>query len=241
MKTTHIVGDVRLVGGVSRHRAGQWFWLCRVQEVDRPEPLLRLVAHGDTSEVHAALDSGADIAIVDGDGAGVLRYALGNANLDVLELLLDCGPDLNAPSTSASMQRGMHILHAFSEHGWDDRVRLLVAHGAAVNATGAGGVTSTMLAAGIGNVSSVIWVAPHACTQWNTPSQNVSSASVSQPALRAPGSLTIDSATVPQAENRASGATSNQWRTVDVLGRIRPVFSVTVRSRSSGMVDWSEL
>ena len=125
------------------------------QALDAPDTLLRLVARGDARDVQASLESGADVTVVDADGDGVLRYALGTGNLDILELLLDRGADPNAPSTSASMQPGMRIMHAFSEHGWDEGVKILASRGAVVNATGAGGVTSTMLAAGIGNVSTV--------------------------------------------------------------------------------------
>lgn len=125
------------------------------QSLDAPGNLLRLVAGGNETVVQASLDSGADVAAVDADGDGVLRYALGTGNLEILKLLLDRGADPNAPSTSASMRPDVRIIHAFSEGGWDDGVKMLVSRGAAIDATGVGGVTSLMLAAGIGSESTV--------------------------------------------------------------------------------------
>lgn len=118
--------------------------------------LMHWAAIGDESRVRELLDRGDRVDAVDHDGDGVLRYAMGNRNLRLFELLLARGADANARSTSASGIPGLTILHALAESGWAEGIAALGRHGVMVEARGAGGVTATMLAAGGGHDGALI-------------------------------------------------------------------------------------
>jgi len=117
--------------------------------------LMHWAAVGHENRVRALLDQGADVRAVDDDGDGVLRYAIGNKNSSLLELLLGRGADARARSTSLGGLPGFTILHAIAEMGWCDGIFAAVRYGADVDARGTGGITAMMLAAGAGQDAAV--------------------------------------------------------------------------------------
>ena len=121
--------------------------------------LMAWAAVGDETQVRALIDEGDDVAAVDDDGDGVLRYAITSRNPRIFEMLLERGADPDAIGTSASGRAGFTILHAVAEIGWDEAIAALLRHGAQIDARGEGGITALMLASGAGRDSSVTLLA----------------------------------------------------------------------------------
>lgn len=121
----------------------------------QPYELLHACGAGDLAQVESCITQGGNIHEVDGDGDGVLRYALGPQDLRLFLFLLDGGASPHAPSTNVWGDPGFQIIGAVAQAGWAEGVRALLDRGANANARGADGSTPLMGAAAKGSLSAV--------------------------------------------------------------------------------------
>jgi hypothetical protein len=124
--------------------------MCACQQT--PDTVItRAAARGDCATVSSELACGVSPNQVDSSGMTPLAYAASEGNLEMMRLLLDLGASPNLP---AGHHHWPPILHAVHK----DRaaaVRLLVEHGADVNATTKTAFTPLMMAAVYGNAEMV--------------------------------------------------------------------------------------
>jgi len=113
-------------------------------------PLIYAAWDDDAVLVQALVRAGAKLDAKDNDELTALAIAAQNGKRRAAEALLSLGADLNAPVAIG----GYTPLMLASLSGSDDLVRLLIEHGAKVNAVNPGGVTALMIAAA-GNRSKV--------------------------------------------------------------------------------------
>jgi len=146
-------------------------------------PLLRATMAGDSEVVRALLDKGANPNINDmgltpflvaagvgagnrgGTGLAAQTSAGGPVNMELMELLLQHGADVNAQVTGTltysmrvsrapSANEGKTALHIAAETGKTDLVRYLLNKGAKTDLTDAGGQKAIDLASGTGRAGS---------------------------------------------------------------------------------------
>ena len=91
------------------------------------EPLFHAIAAGNTAEIRRALDSGISARSIDGNGTPALMAATLFGDAAAMKLLLDRGADPNMTDKAGATA----LMWAIPEL---PKVKLLVAHGANVNA-----------------------------------------------------------------------------------------------------------
>lgn len=116
--------------------------------------LMFWAAFDSHENVRTLLLRGADVDAVDHDGDTALYYALSVGATSALKELLKHGANPNLSGTSGVP------LSVVADRGWTDAARLLVQHGALVDARSTfgatTGVTATMLAAGAGRIDCLL-------------------------------------------------------------------------------------
>ncbi|TFD93999.1 hypothetical protein E3T61_03095 [Cryobacterium lactosi] len=133
------------VGDLSSVPAAYWE---KAELVNGKTPLMFWANNGFADAVESLLDAGADVRTVDDDGDDAQSYAISRQHLEVLESLLEHGANPNA--RSSLLGQPSFVLHVAAAIGWSAGVKTLLAHGAAVNGRGSGGITPIMLASGAG-------------------------------------------------------------------------------------------
>jgi len=135
-------------------------------------PFMYAAEKGDTKQMQALIDAGADVNAIEGcdwprAGYPVLRHAIDSGSIDAVKLLLECGADPNQhttspiimrdPSRSGANVRNLPLLsHAVRSHVSDGIVKLLIAHGADVNQkTICNEWTPLMVAAYVGDLAAM--------------------------------------------------------------------------------------
>ena len=98
-----------------------------MQDNGSNEKLLAAISDADAQAAKALLSNGADANAIDDDGLTALMYAATYAGADCVKLLLERGADPNARSKSGASALMLAV-------GQVDKVRLLLAKGAEVNA-----------------------------------------------------------------------------------------------------------
>jgi quinoprotein dehydrogenase-associated probable ABC transporter substrate-binding protein len=106
-------------------------------------PLIYAAWRDDAALAQTLVRAGAKLETRDGDEMTALAVAAQNGKRRAVEALLDLGADLNVPVARG----GYTPLMLASLSGSDDLIRVLIAHGAKVNAVNPGGVTALMIAA----------------------------------------------------------------------------------------------
>jgi len=114
---------------------------------DGTTALHRAVGVNDAQKSEALIRAGADVNAVNRYGVTALSLAAGNGNAVLLESLFKSGAD--AKTADAALSDGRTLLMLAARTGSADSVKLLVAHGGAVNAVESRtGTTALMWAAG---------------------------------------------------------------------------------------------
>ena len=115
------------------------------------ESIFDAAGSDDVATVRALLEQGADVNAAQGDGMTVLHRAARTGNLDMAELLIGAGANLEART-----RLGEHTpLHVASASGRAGVVSVLVAAGASVNARTTTGATPLHFAAASGSADAV--------------------------------------------------------------------------------------
>ena len=103
----------------------------------RNEALIEASGNGNVYSVVAALDAGANVGAVDGDGNSALHRACSGGHGAVVNALLDAGADPMAPGAA-----GFHPLHIACLACDQQIVAMLLLAGAELVATTASGLTA---------------------------------------------------------------------------------------------------
>jgi thioredoxin-like negative regulator of GroEL len=112
--------------------------------------LIEAAKNGDTAQVKALLDKGADVNARDKDGLTALMWAAAGGRTDIVKALLDKGADVNAKTSY-----GYTALMWAAAGGHTDIVKALLDKGADVNAKDSDGYTALMWAAARGHTDIV--------------------------------------------------------------------------------------
>lgn len=134
---------------------------------DAARPLVRAAAEGNVQVVHLLLKAGACTHSTSEDKETALQAAVGSRNVDLIQILIDAGADVNAP---AGPMRGRTALQIAAEESNIQIVKLLLSHGADVNAPAghSHGITALQGAMMHGNLKIVLMLLK-AEAQVNTP------------------------------------------------------------------------
>ena len=84
--------------------------------------LLKAAVKGDALETEALLQAGADVDAISNSGQTALMYAVMRNHIEVVDLLLDAGADVNAKIKSS----GATALMYATMHGYTEVMRLLL-------------------------------------------------------------------------------------------------------------------
>jgi len=103
------------------------------ERADSQAQLWAAIGAGDTAGVQAALAAGADPNLPDAKGGRVLHGTVARGQLDLIELLLDAGADLEARDDGPYGPLTPVLLAAI--YGQADALERLIARGAKVNAS----------------------------------------------------------------------------------------------------------
>jgi ankyrin repeat protein len=103
-----------------------------VPAADGTTPLHRAVSVNDRQASESLIRAGADVNAVNRYGVTALSLAATNGNAALLEILFKAGANPNA--ADVSLREGRTLLMLAARTGSGDAVRLLLAHGGAVNA-----------------------------------------------------------------------------------------------------------
>lgn len=114
-----------------------------IVDSDGRTPLMAAAADGNAELVRALLERGADLQARDRTGRSVLAFAAIRGSVEVGQLLIELGVPVNDQPLS---DRGRSALHEASALRRHDFMRLLVRHGANVDARLNDGKTALMLA-----------------------------------------------------------------------------------------------
>ena len=123
--------------------------------------LIEIAGNGDVAQVQQLLDAGADVNAQDGDGSTALVNAAWLSDIATVRLLLDRGAQVNAPK--GGMTPLMVALRGYSKDAdLEEKMataKLLLEHGAHVQARDERGMTPLMWAAGsFGELQAVKWL-----------------------------------------------------------------------------------
>lgn len=141
-RVTHAIILLMLAGGVAN------LLTCQMM---RTHSLHQAAASGDLSLVQNKLSEDVNVDQRDAAGRTALMVAAENGRLQIVNLLLSKGADLNAHDNRFGSTAVM--LAAYSGH--EDIVEILIHNGADVNAARSDGVTALMLASMQGNLGIV--------------------------------------------------------------------------------------
>ena len=120
-----------------------------VQELEKVRDLLQACATGDAASVRALLAAGVSANAMDGDRETPLMYAAHFNHIEVVQVLLDAGANMEAVSED------YRALHWAAMYGNLDIVRLFLERGAEMNATNRWGQTALLRAASMGHTAIV--------------------------------------------------------------------------------------
>lgn len=117
--------------------------------------LFNAAAAGDTAQIRALLQDGADCNSRNGDGATLLMLAAGAGRLEAVKTLIELGADINAtdPQGWTALMKALHN-HALNR-GFPEIVSALIGAGADIETRIGYGTRPLMLAAGYGEAGVV--------------------------------------------------------------------------------------
>jgi len=120
--------------------------------------LIAAAQAGDTAQIAALLQAGADTAFADEAGETALMHAAHNGHLDAVKSLIAAGADVNAKSPQGWTALAKAAYNGETERGYVDVVVALHEAGANLDERIFYGITPLMLAAGGGDAPVVEWL-----------------------------------------------------------------------------------
>ncbi|MBN8763352.1 MAG: ankyrin repeat domain-containing protein [Thiobacillus sp.] len=113
---------------------------------------------GDSAQIKAQLEAGADPAMVDEAGETALMHAAHGGHVAAVQVLLAAGADVNAKAPSGWTALARAAYNDETDHGYVEVVEILADAGASLDERIFFGITPLMLAAGGGDASVVEWL-----------------------------------------------------------------------------------
>jgi len=113
---------------------------------------------GDSAQIKAQLEAGADPAMVDEAGETALMHAAHGGHVAAVQVLLAAGADVNAKAPSGWTALARAAYNDETDHGYVEGVEILADAGASLDERIFFGITPLMLAAGGGDASVVEWL-----------------------------------------------------------------------------------